>query len=115
MQDTQQPYHRPLLSHGHRVAGEPVLVQSALVADTYAALIIISTVRSSLQRHPVLRLCAIPSHVEVIPHIPQVHRPVVPLEHLRRIVLVAPRTRAMQHQVLHVFDRHQINSSHNRQ
>ena len=114
MQGAEQIRHRSLLLCCHRVAGKALLVQSALIADTYAAFVEGRTVRASLQWQAVLRLRAIPANVEVVPHIPQVHCLVVPLEHLRRIVLVAPRTRAVQHQKPHVLYGHQINISHNR-
>lgn len=56
---------------------------------------------TNLQQETVLRATAVLSHIKVVADVTETASQMVASQLLHRIILIAPRSRTMQHKVLH--------------
>lgn len=64
-----------------------------------------------LQQETVLRATAVLPHIEVVTDVTKTAGQMVTPQLLHRIILIAPRSRTMQHKVLHGLGRHHKSSA----
>lgn len=64
-----------------------------------------------LQQETVLRTTAVLPHIEVVADVTKTASQMVTPQLLHRIILIAPRSRTMQHKVLHGLGRHHKSST----
>ena len=64
-----------------------------------------------LQQKTVLRATAVLPHIEVVADVTKTASQMVTPQLLHRIILIAPRSRTMQHKVLHGLGRHHKSSA----
>lgn len=113
MKDCQQVRQPFGLSRCACVARQSVLVKSTLIADANRAMVVRNGMSADLQQHAMLCHRTVASDIEVIANLAELTRTMVTEQLLHSVVLVAPCSRAVQHQILNVVGRHQISSSHN--
>ena len=64
-----------------------------------------------LQQETVLRATSVLPHIEVVADVTKTASQMVTPQLLHRIILIAPRSRTMQHKVLHGLGRHHKSSA----
>lgn len=97
MKDGQQVSQPFGLSRRTGVARQSVLVQPALIADAYGAVVVRHGVSPYFQQHAVLRHRTVATDIEVIPNLAELTRTMVTEQLLHSVVLVVPCSRAVQH------------------
>lgn len=66
---------------------------------------------TNLQQETVLRATAVLSHIKVVADVTETASQMVASQLLHRIILIAPRSRTMQHKILHGLRRHHKSSA----
>ena len=112
VEDGEQVGEPVVLSLGERVARLALLIQTALVADADGTAVVGTGMSTHLEQIAVLALGAVTADIEVITHLAKAACLMVMLEHRLGIVLVAPRSRAVHHQIFNVVSRHKLNTIH---